>query len=118
MSENVAPSELSDSHEHSKKFLYLYICKKCIRSFESQTATDKCKFCDGDVKLIDNRQLYTFVCPGCYKKFTAKKAEKCPRCGSKFLHFTKAEKVTARDLLSKRKRHIFTKLKNLLQKKS
>ncbi len=120
MGDHLAPSELDQFHEFRKKFPYLYICKKCVRSFDAEKPTNKCKFCGGEVKEIEKddrlsaKPMYTYVCPMCYKEFVAESAEKCVRCGGKFLHKYKTVRVGTRQLLSLRKRELKEKIKKTI----
>ena len=122
MADRLSPSELDKFHEFRKRFPYLYICKKCTRAFDAQRPEDKCKFCGGEVKEIEKddrvsaKPMYTYVCPMCYKEFVAEHADKCVKCGGRFLHKYKTVRVGTRQLLSMRKNQIKEGTKRTISK--
>jgi rRNA maturation endonuclease Nob1 len=118
-----SPGALNEYHEYRKKLKHFYVCKKCGHGFDRNEPVDKCIFCNGEVKEVERddvltgKPVTTFVCPNCYKKFIAEKAEKCPKCGSRFLHSYKTARVSTKILLSTRKDQIKEKLKKRLLRK-
>ena len=45
--------ELDEYHSfREKKYKYIYLCLNCLRSFESATPTNNCKFCSGEIKRL------------------------------------------------------------------
>ena len=45
--------ELDEYHSfREKRFKYIYLCPTCLRSFETQSPTNNCKFCGGNIKRL------------------------------------------------------------------
>lgn len=75
-----------------KHFSYLYLCKKCLRSFETGMEVTTCKFCSEPVEELFSSQInkilkeqrFYLKCNNCGKESIAyEKKIKCT-CGSEF----------------------------------
>jgi DNA-directed RNA polymerase subunit RPC12/RpoP len=86
------PGFLMDEYrwKHSAGFQYLYLCKKCARSFETKKETQACKFCSSPVKeLLDEttnsilkKNKYYYSCKSCGKKEIIHVKKKTCVCGA------------------------------------
>ena len=84
-----SPDEISDVDAMRKKIRYLYLCKKCGRSFDSGSKLEKCKFCEwGDIKELHNRipdKNYNYICSGCNTGFKEPPMTTCPECAQEIV---------------------------------
>jgi rRNA maturation endonuclease Nob1 len=96
-----------EGYEKRKKRAHLYLCEKCVRSFETDDDTKVCKFCGSDVKEIGPKKLTRYVCPACYYSIsTVDKLEKCQKCGNKIIHYYPVEKMSKTEFVRMRKHQI------------
>jgi rRNA maturation endonuclease Nob1 len=119
--DRLSPSELNEYNKYRKK-LHLYICAQCAHSFDREQPTANCIFCGSPVKEMERDdlpaaiKLYRYMCTSCSKSFVAEHADKCKYCGSKFLHFYEASKLSSREILSMRKRQIKNSLRKAVKR--
>ena len=96
------------------RYNFLYICKNCTRSFDSNESTDKCRFCGHQVTEIrsikrgrgnwkqgfNKKVLYRYFCPTCEKNFTTtEKLAICSECRTDYLHVYTWDMLRKRDKL-------------------
>ena len=120
MVDRLSPGEIDNYHKYRKKKMkHLYICKECAHGFDRETPVSKCIFCGGVVKELQrddipsSKPLVRYTCTACDKIFIKEHADKCPRCGSKFLHFYQVRNISTKEVLSMRKSQLKEKLKLL-----
>jgi Zn finger protein HypA/HybF involved in hydrogenase expression len=85
----------------NSKYRFLYLCRNCARSFDSDEALNKCKFCGQQVMELrtakkereswksgfKKRTMYKYFCPTCERSFvTNEKMAVCNRCRTDYLH--------------------------------
>src|SRR3989338_7185078 len=89
-------SIMENSHTFRESYFdYLYLCRTCVRSFDSKTELDKCKFCGNaiiELKSVrrgragwkagfKNTKIFRYFCPICEKNFISKeKFSVCNGC--------------------------------------
>lgn len=121
--DKLSPSTLLDYHKYRKKLRHLYVCTTCAHGFDREKPATKCVFCGGPVKELERddlpvaKPLNRYICTACDKIFVAEHAETCIKCGSKFLHSYRVDKLSTREILSQRKARIKDKLKLIGKKK-
>lgn len=108
--DNTPAGELDDFHDfRTGKFKYLYYCHNCIRSFESKEFAKNCKFCHGEVRLIQaekpvkvipEERLFRYYCPRCEQNIESKiKLKQCQKCESDLVHLYRLEEIRFPDRL-------------------
>ena len=96
-----SPSGCLDQFEKWRRHRmnYLYLCKKCRRSFDSKAEKKFCKFCSGEIiqlmhvdRLEKNimqktKPRFQYVCSVCDTLFDSEEpVNACPVCRTKWLH--------------------------------
>ncbi len=122
--DNLPVSSLDNFHKFREStYNFLYLCKACARTFDSEKSMETCKFCGNPVTELRsvkrNREAlkdgfrknirYRYYCPTCEKNFvTTEKLALCNTCRTDYLH------VYTWDLLRKRDR-LYIKLNKALK---
>jgi len=101
--------DVDDFHEfREKKFNFLYLCKKCARSFDAINAMEQCKYCSSPVTELAAKKrhplltasYYRYYCPKCERTFrSAVKHEECQVCGLRTISVYKWEDIPLLDKL-------------------
>ena len=124
MSDRLSPGELDKYHKYRKRFHHMYLCTECAHGFDREKPVEKCIFCGGKGKELERddipqaKPLFRYTCSACDKVFITEKADKCPACGSRFLHFYEVRNLGTREILSMRKKQLKEKLKLMIPKKT
>ena len=101
--DGIAKGTLDEYHNFRKQeYKHLYYCYKCIRTFDSKTKTETCKFCNAAVRDITGAkfeqpfaQKYHYYCPECERSFESYSLfETCAVCSTQILHIYKWQELS------------------------
>jgi rRNA maturation endonuclease Nob1 len=96
-----------------RRFNFTYYCKNCVRSFDMENSTDRCKFC-GQSNILEIRSVlreesrmpgpsrikFRYFCASCEKNFISYDSLSiCSNCRSLFLHVYTWDRLRRRDKL-------------------
>jgi|SRR3989338_439051 len=108
---------MRDFDTFRKKFNFLYLCKSCVRSFDSMEPLSRCKFCSAEgpeiLEMKSSRTMYRYYCTKCEKNHISQSVVgECAKCKSKFIHAYLWKKNSQMEFARMRARKILNRVKN------